>query len=138
MKPEEIFNKIISREIPAHIIYENEHTLVFLDANPCSPGHTLVIPKKWSKNMLDIDEQDLIEVMKTIKYITPYILRAVGAKGYNLDQNNEAIAGQVVMHTHFHIIPRFDGDGLERWHPRMELKPKIKELAEKIKFELNN
>jgi histidine triad (HIT) family protein len=133
MKPNEIFNKIISREIPADILYENEHTLVFLANEPCSPGHTLVIPKKYSKNILDIDEADLFEIMKTVKYIAPVVLKAVGAEGYNLDQNNESVAGQVVFHTHFHIIPRFPDDGLEHWHPRPELFSNIPDLANKIK-----
>lgn len=129
----EIFNKIISREIPADIIYENDYVLAFLDAHPCSPGHTLIVPKRWSKNMFDISEPDLFEIMKAVKFLAPVIIESVGAEGYNLNQNNEAVAGQVVFHTHFHIIPRFKNDGLEHWPVRSDLEIELPDLGNKIR-----
>ncbi len=110
-----IFAKIICREIPAEIIYENDTTLAFLDIKPVNPGHTLVIPKRWSKNVLAISADDWAEVMETVRILAPAIVRAVGAEGINIMMNNESAAGQLVFHSHVHLIPRFEGDGFEHW-----------------------
>lgn len=130
----DLFLKIISREIPSHIIYENETTLAFLALHPNTKGHTLVIPKNYSRNMLDISESDLLEVMKTVRLIAPQIIKAVGAEGFCIGQNNEAVAGQAVFHTHFHIIPRFADDGLVHWHGHDVSQETLAEIAEIIKL----
>ena len=132
----DLFLKIISREIPAHIIYENDTTLAFLALQPNTKGHTLVIPKNYSRNMLDISEGDLLEVMKTVRLIAPQIIKAVGAEGFCIGQNNEAVAGQVIFHTHFHIIPRFTNDGLVHWHGHDVSQETLADNAEIIKQEI--
>lgn len=106
-----IFEKIIAREIPANIIYEDEDTLAFLDIAPNNPGHTLVIPKVHARNLLDISEESWLAVMRTVRKLAPIIKEAVDADGINLAMNNESAAGQVVFHAHVHIIPRHEGDG---------------------------
>ncbi|MEK7510658.1 MAG: HIT family protein [Patescibacteria group bacterium] len=106
-----IFEKIIAREIPATIIYEDEATLAFLDIAPNNPGHTLVIPKVHTRNILDISEDSWLAVMKTVHKLAPVIKEAVDADGINIAMNNEPAAGQVVFHAHVHIIPRHEGDG---------------------------
>lgn len=106
-----IFEKIIAREIPANIIYEDEDTLAFLDIAPNNPGHTIVIPKVHARNLLDISEESWFAVMRTVRKLAPIIKEAVGADGINLAMNNESAAGQVVFHAHVHIIPRHEGDG---------------------------
>jgi len=106
-----IFAKIIRREIPAHIVYEDDATLAFLDNNPTNPGHTLVVPKKAVRNIFDADDATLAALMHTIRKIAPVIKEAVGADGVNIHSNHEAAAGQEVFHLHFHIIPRFLNDG---------------------------
>lgn len=111
-----IFSKIISREIPAEIVYENEHVLAFLDIRPNNPGHTLVIPKQSSVNVLDVDSAAWAEVMEAVRILAPTIRDAVHADGINIMMNNGSVAGQIVMHTHVHIIPRHTGDGYEHWH----------------------
>ncbi|MDB5189657.1 MAG: Diadenosine tetraphosphate (Ap4A) hydrolase related family hydrolase, Hit-like protein involved [Parcubacteria group bacterium] len=113
-----IFGKIIRRELPAAIIYEDEHTLAFLDAHPVNLGHALVIPKVYSRNILTISPDSFAKVMETTRLLSPIIQEAVGAGGINIHMNNEAPAGQAVFHTHVHIIPRHDGDGLTHWQAR--------------------
>lgn len=132
---ETIFSKIIRREIPAEIIYEDEQTLAFLDTSPNNGGHTLVIPKRPSRNLLEIDEQDWLAVMKTVYMLAPKIKEVVGAEGLNIAMNNESAAGQVVFHTHVHIIPRYatDSFGYDLW-PHKPYEPGEKEaLGEKLR-----
>ncbi len=119
---ETVFDKIIRRELPAEIVYEDDDTLAFLDINPNNMGHTLVIPKIPSRNMLDISPDSWTSLMRTLQRIAPAIMRAVGAEGLNIMMNNEPVAGQIVMHTHIHLIPRFSDDGYTHWpgHPYRE------------------
>ena len=114
-----LFTKIINREIPADILYENDYVIAFLDINPNSPGHSLVVPKVEAEDILSSSDESLLEVMKVVKKIAPTIVESVGAQGFNLIANTKPAAGQVVMHTHFHIIPRFENDGLKHW-PHIE------------------
>src|SRR3989344_8175680 len=111
-----VFTKIIRRDIPANIVYEDGDTIAFLDARPNVPGHTLVVPKKQVRNIFDIDDETLASVMRTVRKIAPAVRDAVGAHGVHINSNHEAAAGQVVFHLHFHIIPRFPNDGLTLWH----------------------
>ena len=130
-----LFCKIAKKEIPSDIIYENDKVLAFLDIAPVNKGHTLVIPKKHSRNIFDIEEEDLIEVQKAVKKLAPAIKEATNAGGVNIQANNEPTAGQVVMHTHIHIIPRFVEDGLKLWTPA-KTKSEDKEIAKAIKEKL--
>jgi len=111
-----IFEQIIAGDIPANKIYEDGQTFAFLDANPVNPGHTLVIPKEPYKNIETVPEDLLTAVMQTVKFLAPQIQTAVKADGFNIHENNGTVAGQVVPHLHFHIIPRFEGDDFEHWH----------------------
>lgn len=129
-----IFCKIVTNEIPAARIYEDENTLAFLDANPNNHGHTLVVPKIHAKNILDISEETLSRMMPTVKRVSNAVFEGMGASGINIAVNNERPAGQVVFHLHFHIIPRFDGDGLMVWTKRTPYKTgEMEQVAEKIK-----
>lgn len=101
-----VFAKIIRREIPATIIYEDEDTLAFLDIEPNTQGHTLVIPKRPFTNIFDIDDDTLAAVMRTVRKLAPAIRDAVGAHGVQINSNHAHEGGQEVMHLHFHIIPR--------------------------------
>lgn len=117
MKKDEncIFCKIISGDIPAAKVYEDDLVIAFLDIMPVSKGHTLVVPKNHSRNMLDDDDDDLKKCIHAVKKVAPAIIRATGADGFNLGANTEKAAGQAVFHTHFHVIPRFVNDGLKHW-----------------------
>jgi len=106
-----IFTKIINHEIPAHIIYEDEATIAFLDINPTQKGHTLVVPKEPFMNVFDGSPEAMGNLMAVATTLAPAIVNAVGAAGANLIMNNGEAAGQEVMHAHLHIIPRFIDDG---------------------------
>ncbi len=137
MTEETIFTKIIKREIPAQIVYEDEHTLAFLDIAPNSPGHTLVIPKKPFVNIFDIDQETFAQTMKTVRKIAPAVRDAVGAQGVHINSNHGEAAGQEVPHLHFHIIPRHDRGEFQFW-PKIEYAPgQANEIAEKIRATLS-
>lgn len=108
----DIFLKIINGEIPSAKIYEDEHTYAFLDIRPNNKGHALVVPKAWSRNILDIDEASFLHMAKTARALARAIREATGADGVNILMNNEPAAGQEVFHSHMHIIPRWSGDGV--------------------------
>lgn len=110
-----IFMKIIRRELPAEVVYEDDDTLAFLDIRPTSPGHTLVVPKKPFRNIFDIDDDTLATVWRAVRKVARAVRDATGADGLNVTTNNEAAAGQVVFHYHVHVIPRFASDGLRMW-----------------------
>ncbi|HQU07851.1 MAG: hypothetical protein B7X04_02160 [Parcubacteria group bacterium 21-54-25] len=128
-----LFAKIIRREIPADVVYEDDETLAFLDIHPNNPGHTLVIPKEPAQNIFDISDEALSAMTRTARKIAPAIMRAVDADGMNLVMNNKKAAGQLVFHAHLHLIPRFADDGLRSW-PRKEYAPgEAGAVAEKIR-----
>ena len=129
-----IFTKIIRREIPADIIYEDEETLAFLDINPNNPGHTLVIPKKPVRNIFDVDDATLAATMRTVRKLAIAIKKATNADGVNIHSNHEAAAGQEVFHLHFHIIPRFVTDGYRHtWGHTEYTNGEQQVLSKKIK-----
>jgi len=104
-----IFCKIANKEIPSKVIYEDENTLAFLDINPRSKGHTLVIPKEHYETFDEIPEDVATNLIKTIKKVVD-ILKSLNPDGYNILNNNKPIAGQEVPHVHFHIIPRYNDE----------------------------
>jgi histidine triad (HIT) family protein len=100
-----IFAKILRGEIPCYKVFENRHTLAFLDIMPRSPGHTLVIPKAPARGILDIGADDLAEVARTAKTIALAAVKAFDAEGIVIQQFSEAASGQVVFHLHMHVMP---------------------------------
>lgn len=106
-----IFCKIIAKEIPSKILYQNNDTIAFLDIFPISQGHTIVIPKKHYTNLETIPINELYEVIGAVKIVSNLIYKNLNIDGYNILQNNYKAAGQVINHFHIHIIPRSRGDG---------------------------
>ncbi len=134
MAEECIFCKIIRGEIPSDKIYENKHIFSLLDNNPIAPGHTLVIPKKHFKTILDIPEQELCELIKGVKKMTMAVVEATDAPGFNIIVNGKKAAGQLVDHIHFHIIPRFKHDNIRYECPAIKYKEGQKqEIMDRIK-----
>jgi len=127
-----IFCKIAAGEIPCAKVYENESVVAFLDIMPAAPGHTLVVPKAHSANITDIDPVDLHEVIASAQEIAPKIMKAMEADGFNIGMNNFPAAGQAVMHTHLHIIPRKKGDGLKMWAQRSYAEGEMDAVLRKI------
>ncbi len=130
-----IFCSIIAGEIPCHKIYESEFVIAFLDIGPVSTGHTLVLPKAHAENLETGSLADAERLMSAIYTIAPSILKAVGADGYNLGMNHGECAGQDVMHTHLHIMPRTNGipRTFTKTHPSKE---ELAATAEAIRAEL--
>jgi len=110
--PSNIFGKILRGEIPAHKVYEDDTALVMMDIFPQSRGHTLVIPKAPSRNLLDADPAALAAVVPLVQKVANAVKQATGADGIRLAQFNEAPAGQTVFHLHFHVIPVYEGVAL--------------------------
>lgn len=109
-----IFDKIINKEIPAKIIYEDDDVLAFLDISQTTKGHTLVISKHRGINLLDINPVHFNQVMTVAQKLATHLVKALNANGINLLSNANECAGQTVMHFHVHLIPRYDeNDGLE-------------------------
>ncbi len=131
-----IFCKIINGDLPTEKIYEDKDVLAFLTIGPNTKGHTIVVPKKHSKDLTEADDEDLHKVIEAIKMIAPKIVKAMGADGFNLGANNGSVAGQVIFHTHFHIIPRFSDDGLRHWHSFDYKEGEAKKIGEKIRKEI--
>jgi len=102
---ETLFTKIIKREIPAEIIFEDKNHLVFLDIFPFEKGHSLVIPKKPYETIFEMPENEFLELMKIVKKIATSFEKKLNC-GINILQNNKKISGQEINHLHFHIIPR--------------------------------
>ncbi|MCP4336923.1 MAG: HIT domain-containing protein [Mycoplasma sp.] len=100
-----IFEKIINGEIPAKVIYEDENVIAFLDHMPKTTGHTLVVPKEFSRNLKDISEKSLVNVMKVAVKVAKHLIKKLEVDGFRIICNNEASSKQVVFHTHIHIIP---------------------------------
>ena len=129
-----IFCKIVAGELPCYKVYEDDDVLAFLDVAPVSFGHVLVVPKKHFVNMEDIPEDELCKVIKAVKKIGKALKGGLGVAGYNVQVNNDPIAGQIVPHIHFHVIPRREGDGLELWPQGKYGEGEAEEILEKIKI----
>ena len=108
-----IFCKIISGEVPAEKVYEDDNFIGILDANPLVEGHTLIIPKKHFKTLLDMPNSLGNEMVEATKKVALDLINKNKYEGFNLLNNNFEVAGQVVPHVHFHIIPRNKGDGIK-------------------------
>jgi len=122
----------VAGEIPSYKVYENEDVIAFLDIAPVSHGHTLVIPKKHFKNMEDITGDELSKLMLGVKAVAALLKNKLGIAGYNLNENNDPVAGQVVPHIHWHIIPRKENDGIELWSGSSYLAGEAEEIINKL------
>lgn len=128
-----IFCKIIEGVLPSNKIYEDKNVLAFLDIAPVHPGHVLVIPKKHFANMEEIPENLLVDLIKIVKKIGLAVKKGLNYEGYNIQENNDPIAGQIVPHLHFHIIPRIEEDGLKLWPQKEYSKGEAEKIQNKIK-----
>ena len=106
------FAKILRGEFPSYKVYEDDHTLAFLDIMPRSVGHTLVIPKAQARNILDISPEDFAHVARVAQKIARAAMEAFDADGITIQQFSEPAGGQVVFHLHMHVMPRHDGVAL--------------------------
>ena len=129
-----VFSKILAGEIPCHRVYEDDEVLAFLDVNPLSDGHTLVIPKQAVATLDQLSDESAAAIGRVLPRISRAVLAATGARDFNILQNNGARAHQAVFHVHFHIIPTTaEGGGLGLgWKPRPLAAEAGKKLAGRI------
>jgi histidine triad (HIT) family protein len=131
-----IFAKVLRGEIPSHKVYEDADALVIMDAMPQSPGHTLIIPKVPSRNLLDADPQVLARLAPLLQKIARAVKEAFAADGVTLVQFNEPASGQTVFHLHFHVIPRIEGTPLKPHTGTMEDPEVLAANADKLRMAL--
>jgi histidine triad (HIT) family protein len=126
--PDCIFCKIVAGDLPAEKIDEDEHTLAFMDINPWTRGHALVIPKEHHRNLYEVDPEVLSQTVTAAQRLAVRMRDALGVDGVNLLNSCERAAWQTVFHLHVHVIPRFDDDPLRL--PGSPREPDGDELAE--------
>lgn len=131
-----VFAKILRGEIPCTKVYEDADTLAFMDIMPRCDGHTLVIPKAPSRNVLDATPQQLAACIATVQKIAKAQMKAFGAAGITIQQFNEPAGGQVVFHLHYHVMPRHEGVALKPHTGKMEDAAVLQANAAKIKAAL--
>lgn len=134
-----IFCKIIAGDIPCARVYEDETILAFLDINPIARGHTLVVPKAHYPTLLDVPDSEGEGLIRAMRRIARAVQEESGAGGFNCIQNNFGPAGQMVFHSHWHIIPRFDKDALPDWPGgRYADSDEMRQLARSISARLGD
>jgi len=132
--PDCLFCKIVAGEIPATVIAEDERTIAFMDINPATRGHALVIPRAHARDVHDIATDDLRAVAATAQTVAARVIERLGAAGVNLLNSNGAAAWQTVFHFHMHVIPRYDGDPLRLpWVPASGDMAEITAAGEQLK-----
>jgi histidine triad (HIT) family protein len=134
--PNCLFCKIRSHKIPSNKIYEDDAVYAFLDIRPTNTGHTLVIPKDHIENLYEMPDDVLNKIIVKVRDISKAVKSGVNADGINVVINNDAAAGQLVFHSHIHIIPRFSKDGLRSWPGKEVGEMELAESAEKIRSKL--
>jgi histidine triad (HIT) family protein len=134
--PQNIFAKILRGEIPCHKIYEDDHSLAFMDVMPQVEGHCLVIPKTPSRGLLDADPIVLAQLMATVQKVAGAVVKAAKADGVQIRQYNEAAGGQTVFHLHVHILPMKHGVQLKAHTGNMADHGALAAMAAQIKAHL--
>jgi histidine triad (HIT) family protein len=132
-----IFCRIVRKQVPASIIYEDESVVAFLDIRPLNMGHTLVIPKAHYIDIFETPETELSNVHKVSKRISIAVKKATAADGISIIQQNGKAAGQDICHIHVHVVPRFEGQKLPGFSELKEVeRAKLDEMAKRIRQEL--
>ena len=132
--PDCIFCKIVAGELPAQIVDEDERTVAFMDINPGTRGHLLVIPREHSRDLTEIDPEDLAAVVSMAQKLAVRALERLDADGVNLFNSCGAAAWQTVFHFHVHVIPRYDGDPLRLpWIPAPGDSAEIEATADTLR-----
>ena len=128
-----IFCKILNGDIPSTKLYEDENFAIILDVGPASFGHALLLPKDHYANLFEMPDELLAKLMSLAKVWGEKIVKALGADGLNLVQNNGPAAGQTVFHFHLHLIPRYDGDSVgDLWTPGSLTAEARQEILDKL------
>jgi histidine triad (HIT) family protein len=132
-----IFCKIVARNVPASVVWEDELTIAFMDIGSVNPGHALVAVKPHVENIFELDERLAGAVFQTTAKIAQAQKRAFAPQGVTLYQANGGVAGQTVFHFHIHVVPRHEGDGMHlAWPVKNPPRSAIEEAAARIRAAL--
>jgi histidine triad (HIT) family protein len=134
--PDNVFAKILRDEIPSERVYEDAKTIAIMDIMPRTDGHVLVLPKRPSRNILDIADDDLIATVLAVRKLSQAVKAAFAADGVTVQQFSEPAGGQMVFHTHFHVMPRHRGVDLKPPGGKMADPKVLAANAEKIRSAL--
>lgn len=129
-----VFCKIVSGEIPSLMVYEDDHTMIFMDIAKDVDAHMVAIPKRHIKSILDCDKDTLEQLMLSVKKVANHCVDQCGYHGVNLLNASGESAGQSVPHFHIHIIPRIYGDEIDAWPHFEGTNHEIQEIYQKIKI----
>jgi len=128
-----VFCRIVAGELPCYRIFEDDVSIAFLDIGPLAEGHLLVVPKKHYEQITEMPADEVAALARNLPLLARAVVRATGAEGFNILQNNGRCSGQVVMHVHFHIIPRREGDGLGyRWPAKRYPEGRAEQIQRQI------
>lgn len=131
-----IFCAVVAGEAPASLVYQDADAVAFLDLYPVHPGHTLVVPRRHVPDLMSCPPQLAGRLMQISARLAPAIVKATGAAGFNVWTANGRAAGQEILHLHFHILPRHEGDafGLRfpKGYPREAGRQELDEMAARI------
>ncbi len=127
-----IFCKIIKGDVPSSKIYDDKAVYAFLDISPINPGHTLIVPKRHCIDIYEMTTEEVAHVFSVAQRIAKAVVVGVQADAFNIGMNNGKAAGQIVMHAHVHVIPRFANDGHEHWHGKQYGEGQQAEVAKRI------
>lgn len=126
-----LFCKIVSREIPSDLIYEDKKSIAILDIHPRSPGHAMVLPRVHAEDILDLPDEEIDGLFKAVKRVTDLLYKSLKPDGFTMGINHGKVSGQTIDHLHVHIMPRWHGDGGGSVHSVVNNPPK--ESLEEIK-----
>jgi len=127
-----IFCKIVNREVPSYIVYEDDISIAFLDINPLSKGHILFIPKKHYTKISEIPDEELEKLVKSFKKLLKVVEERI-SKNYNIINNCGKLAGQEIEHVHIHIVPRYGDEKIFLWITHKLTEDEAKEVLERLR-----
>ncbi|EKD33502.1 MAG: hypothetical protein ACD_76C00015G0003 [uncultured bacterium] len=132
--PDCIFCKIVAGQLPCVRIYENDRSIAFLDIHPSALGHTLIVPKEHYDHILKTPIEVATSMIHALQAVAPSVMSAVGAHAFNTCVNTGTDSGQIIFHTHLHLLPRFKDDGKQMWEHRDASNDELRELQAKIEY----
>jgi histidine triad (HIT) family protein len=137
MQPDCVFCKLVSRQIPASVVYEDEATLAFMDLGQVNPGHVLVASKAHAANVYELDDAQAAGVFRAAARVARAVRAAFDPPGLSIYQANGRPAGQTVFHFHLHVLPRHEGDGMELvWPVKNPAREQLEAHAARIRAAL--
>ena len=129
-----VFCSIVSRTTPAHLVWEDDTTLAFLDINPAADGHVLVIPKIHASDIFDIEPDSIADVARTVHRVANLLKTRLEPEGITLFQANGSAGWQDIFHLHVHVVPRASDDQLTRpWHSVPDRRDRLEEMYELLR-----